>query len=40
MSKLKMLQVDEETHNLAKVKAAKKGLSIKAYLKMIIEKDN
>jgi len=37
--KLKMLQVDEDTHEKAKLQALKKKMSIKAYIKMLVEKD-
>ena len=34
-----MLQVEEETHDEAKIKALKKKMTIKAYIKMLINKD-
>ena len=37
--KLKMIQVDESTHKLAKEKALKKELSLKVYIKHLVEKD-
>ena len=38
--KLKMLQVDEETHKIAKMNAVRDGLSIKAYLLQLVKKDS
>ena len=37
--KLKMLQVEETTHALAKKKALEHGKSIKEYIKYLVEKD-
>ena len=37
--KLKMLQVEEKTHDKAKLKAVKNKMSIKAYIKMLVDKD-
>lgn len=39
MGKLKMLQVTEETHIKAKKQALAKGMSLKAYIKMLVDKD-
>lgn len=39
MKKLKMLQVEEDTHEQAKLQALKKKMSIRAYIKMLVEKD-
>ena len=39
MKKMKMLQVEDETHEQAKLQALKKKMSIKAYIKMLVEKD-
>ena len=36
---LKMLQVDEDTHKQAKINALNKGMSLKAYIKMLVKKD-
>ena len=37
--KLKMLQVEEDTHDKAKLQAAKAKMSIKSYIKMLVDKD-
>ncbi len=36
---MKMLQVENETHEKAKLKALEKKMSIKAYIKMLVDKD-
>jgi len=36
---MKMLQVEKETHEKAKLQALKKNMSIKAYIKMLVDKD-
>ncbi len=36
---MKMIQVDDETHEEAKEKAKKKGMLLKAYIKMLVGKD-
>ena len=37
--KLKMLQVEEDTHKLVKKKALEQGKSIKEYLKDLVKND-
>ena len=37
---LKMLQVSEETHTKAKKQAVIKGMSIKSYIKFLIDKQD
>ncbi len=37
--KLKMIQVEENTHNEAKKKALSRGISLKEYIKQLVEKD-
>lgn len=36
---MKMLQVENETHEKVKLKALEKKMSIKAYIKMLVDKD-
>ena len=36
---MKMIQVEEEVHELAKKKAKEKGMTLKGYIKMLINKD-
>ena len=38
-SKIKIIQADEETHAKAKDKAHKRGMTIKGYIKYLVEKD-
>ena len=38
-TKLKMLQVDRDVHEMAKLKALQKKMSIKDYIRSLVEKD-
>ena len=38
-TKLKMLQVEQDVHEMAKLKALKKGMSIKEYIRFLVERD-
>ena len=38
--KIKIIQVDEETHYLIKLKAIGLGITIKEYIKQLVERDN
>ena len=37
---MKMLQVEDKTHEQAKIQAAIKKISIKAYIKYLVDKDS
>lgn len=36
---MKMIEVEDDTHKEAKEKAKKKGMFLKAYIKMLVKKD-
>lgn len=37
--KSKMIKVDAETHQAAKIQSAKRGQTLQAYIKTLVEKD-